>query len=77
MYHTPYASHLRGFLWVEYMNGRYQGKRFRSFLLALLALCVGYAFGDPNSFGAFSAAITGLYTAYLAGQSATDWKNGK
>ncbi len=58
------------------MNGRYQGKRFLSFLLALLALCLGFIFGEPDSFGAFSAAITGLYTAYLAGQSATDWKNG-
>ena len=57
------------------MNGRYHGRRFRSFLLALVALCVGYAFGPPDSFGAFSAAITGLYTAYLAGQSLTDYAN--
>ena len=59
------------------MNGRYQGRRFRSFLIALLALCIGFAFGDPDSFGAFSAAVGVMYSAYLAGQSATDWQKAK
>ena len=62
------------------MNGRYHGKRFLSFLLALSALCIGFATGDSDSFGAFSAAVGVIYSAYLAGQSATDYakaKNGK
>ena len=59
------------------MSDRYHGRRFRSFLLALLALCIGFAVGDPDSFGAFSAAVGVIYSAYLAGQSATDYAKAK
>ena len=62
------------------MNDRYHGKRFRSFLLVLLVLCLGLIFGPAESFGAFSIAVGLAYTAYAAGQSATDFvkaKNGQ
>jgi len=61
------------------MNGRYQGKRFASFLVATAALLAAFFGAHPDSFGAFSTAIAGLYGAYLAGQSVTDYakvKNG-
>ncbi len=57
------------------MNERYHGKRFRSFLLVLLVLCLGLALGPVDSFGAFATAVGLAYTAYAAGQSATDWRN--
>lgn len=46
-------------------------------MLAFVILSVGYAFGDPNTFGAFSTAVGGIYAAFLAGQSATDWQKAK
>jgi hypothetical protein len=59
------------------MSGQYRGKRFLSFLVAMAALMVGFFAGNPESFGAYSTAIAGLYGAYLTGQSATDWQKAK
>ncbi len=59
------------------MNGRYQGKRFASFLVAVAALLAAFFGGHPDSFGAFSTAVAGLYGAYLTGQSATDYVKAK
>jgi len=57
--------------------GRYRGKRFLSFIVATLALCSGFFWGDPESFGSFSTALGVIYGAYLTGQSATDWQKAK
>lgn len=57
-------------------TGRYQGKRFRSLIFISILLTVGYYVGDPDGFGTYAATLGTLYGAYLAGQSATDWKNG-
>lgn len=59
------------------MSGRYQGKRFLSFLVATGALCGGFFFGNPIVFGAFATSLGVLYGAYLTGQSATDWQKAK
>ena len=59
------------------MNGRYHGRRFRSLIFAATLLTIAYFFGNPESFGAYSTAIGAIYTAYLAGQSATDWQKAK
>jgi len=59
------------------MNGKYHGRRFASLILAFACLVGGYFGGDPDSFGAFSTAVTVLYGAYLTGQSATDWQKSK
>ena len=57
--------------------GRYRGKRFLSFIVATVALCLGFALGPPESFGSFSTALGVIYGAYLTGQSATDWQKAK
>ena len=49
-------------------------KRFLSLILAMGALVLGLFAGNPDIFGSFSTTIAALYGAYLAGQSATDWK---
>ncbi len=59
------------------MNERYQGKRFLSLLVAMIALIIGYFAGHPDTFGAYSTTIGVLYGAYLAGQSATDYQKAK
>ena len=51
---------------------RYQGKRFASLLVVTFVLVLGYFFGNPETFAAFSTTIGVLYGAYLAGQSWTD-----
>ncbi len=56
---------------------RYQGKRFASLLVVTFVLMLGYFFGNPEIFGAFSTTIGALYGAYLAGQSATDYVKAK
>jgi hypothetical protein len=56
---------------------KYSGRRFASLILAFVCLVGGYFGGDPDSFGAFSTAVTVLYAAYLTGQSATDWQKAK
>ncbi len=56
---------------------KYHGRRFASLILAFTCLVGGYFGGDADSFGAFSTAVTVLYAAYLAGQSATDWQKAK
>lgn len=58
-------------------DGRYKGKRFLSFLVACSALCLGFFFGKPEAFGAFSTALGLIYGTYLTGQSATDWQKAK
>jgi hypothetical protein len=58
-------------------TGRYRGKRFLSFLVAVAALCLAFALGPPESFGSFSTALGVIYGAYLTGQSATDWQKAK
>ena len=55
------------------MSSRYQGKRFTSLLVVVGALCLGFFFGQPDNFGAFSMSLGVLYGAYLTGQSATDY----
>ena len=53
-----------------------EGKRFICFLLCLIMLLVGLFVGG-ELFGIFAGSVTGLYTAYLAGQTATDWREVK
>jgi Na+(H+)/acetate symporter ActP len=48
-------------------------KRFIAFMLAGAGIMVGYLFGSSENFSPFAAAISLIYTAYLGGQSATDW----
>lgn len=59
------------------MSGRYHGKRFLSLLVVILALNLGYYFGDAETFGTFATTLGVLYGAYLTGQSATDWQKAK
>ena len=59
------------------MSERYQGKRFRSLLLVVGLLAVGYFLGPVETFPAFSTALGVLYGTYAAGQSATDWQKAK
>jgi len=59
------------------MSGKYQGKRFASFLVATGALMAGFFAGDPLIFGAYATSLGVLYGAYLTGQSATDWQKAK
>ena len=60
---------------------RYQGKRYRSFLLVCALLTGGMVFcalqNAVTLYGVFAGAISGAFTFYLGGQTATDWKNGK
>ncbi len=55
----------------------YKGRRFLGFVLSMVALCAGFFVGDPEIFGAFSMALSGMYGLYLGGQSATDWQKAK
>ena len=55
---------------------RYRGRRFAGFLLTAGLLVAGLFVGEPENYLAFSTALGLIYGAYLAGQSATDWKNG-
>lgn len=57
--------------------GRYHGKRFASLILVSLLLALGFFFGRPEMFGAYSTALGLLYGSYLTGQSATDWQKAK
>lgn len=59
------------------MNGRYHGKRFRSLIFVAVLLTIAFYVGDPESFGAYATTLGGMYAVYLAGQSATDWKQAK
>lgn len=59
------------------MNDRYHGKRFWSLILVTVLLVLGYFFGNPETFGAYSTGLGGMYAVYLAGQSATDWQKAK
>ena len=59
------------------MNDRYHGKRFWSLMLVTVLLAIGYAWGNPETFGSYSTTLVILYGAYLAGQSATDWQKAK
>ncbi len=59
------------------MSDRYQGKRFRSLIFISILLTLAYYLGDPASFGAYATTLGGIYAAYLAGQSATDWQKAK
>ena len=52
-------------------------KRFTCFLVALGTLALGFAMGSAESFPSYAGAITGLYTMYLGGQSATDYVKAK
>ena len=54
------------------VGARYQGKRFLACVLGMLLLSVGYHFGDPAAFGAYSSAIVLLVGAYCGGQSWSD-----
>lgn len=59
------------------VNSRYHGKRFRSLIFISLLLTIAYYLGDPASFGAYATTLGGIYSVYLAGQSATDWQKAK
>lgn len=54
----------------------YLGKRFAAFLLCVGAVTVGFFAGPVEAFSTFATTIGLLYTVYLGGQSATDWKTG-
>lgn len=56
---------------------RYHGRRFRSLILVVALLALGYTWGNPETFGAYATTLGVLYGAYLAGQSATDWQKAK
>ncbi len=59
---------------------RYRGKRFLTFLIAVLALFGAYFVSDDAAiFASYTNALWLMYGAYLTGQSATDYvktKNG-
>ena len=61
----------------NFQDGRYQGKRFTSLLVVVTILALGFFFGPPENFGAFSMSLGALYGAYLTGQSATDYAKAK
>jgi uncharacterized membrane protein YeaQ/YmgE (transglycosylase-associated protein family) len=54
-------------------------KRFAAFILVALLVMIGYALDHPETFAMFANVMLGLFGAYVAGQSFTDWKkeNGK
>ena len=58
--------------------GNYQGKRFAAFLCTVGALVLGLIIviaGDQaDIYTAFATAIGVALTAYIGGQSTTDWK---
>lgn len=56
------------------MFSSYRGRRFAALLIAMVVLLTGFFAGQPESFGAFAQALGAMLLAYLAGQSATDWK---
>lgn len=56
------------------MNGRYQGKRFFAFILITICIMGAFYLHHPETFGSLANALTGMFAAYVAGQSATDWK---
>ncbi len=58
-------------------DGRYRGKRFAGFLIAVALLCLGFFAGDPETFPGFAMSLSGMYGLYLGGQSATDWQKAK
>ena len=55
--------------------GRYSGKRFGGFLVVSGLLTAGFFWGEPLAFASFATTLGLLYTVYVGGQSATDWKN--
>ena len=61
--------------------GNYQGKRFAAFLCTIGALVLGLIIvivgGQPTLYTAFATAIGVALTAYVGGQSTTDWKETK
>lgn len=54
---------------------RYAGKRFAALLVSVVLVFIGFMLGPKETFGAFSTAIGLMLGSYLAGQSATDYKN--
>lgn len=59
------------------MNGRYQGKRFASFLVVTVLLTVGLFWGQAANYVVFAQTLGLAYAVYLGGQSATDWQKAK
>lgn len=55
---------------------RFAGKRFAAFLMTLLVIAAGFWMHHAETFGALAQYVTALFGAYVAGQSATDWKHG-
>ena len=55
------------------MIKRYQGKRFLAFLISTAALTVGAFNIDPASFPVFASTIGVLFSAFVAGQTTTDF----
>ena len=49
-------------------------KRFAGFLVCAGLLFASLFFAPPLSFDMFAKMIVALYTLYLGGQTATDWK---
>ena len=52
------------------------GKRFAGMILSSGLVGVGFFIGAPENFATFATTIGLLYTVYVGGQSATDWKAG-
>lgn len=50
------------------------GKRFSGLIVCVLALVVGFFFGDPALFPSFATSIGLMYGVYVGGQSFTDAK---
>jgi hypothetical protein len=57
------------------MMTRYIGKRFGGLILVGAALTAGFFAGPIEAFPSFATTLGLLYTVYVGGQSATDWKN--
>jgi len=49
-------------------------KRFAAFLVCAGLLFASLFFAPPLAFDTFAKMLVGLYTLYLGGQTATDWK---
>jgi hypothetical protein len=50
-------------------------KRFAAFLICAGLLFASLFFSPVSEFDMFAKMLVGLYTLYLGGQTATDWKN--
>ena len=49
-------------------------KRFAAFLVCAVLLFASLFFAPAAAFDTFAKMLVGLYTLYLGGQTATDWK---